>query len=65
MTHATLRSLVAALLLTVASDAFASQGPGIVSGGASAFTQTTMAIAVYGLSAIIIAMGLIGGLRRR
>lgn len=58
-----LSSLTAALLST--SMACASQGPGIAPGTASAFTQMAMAIAVYGLSAGIIIVGLIGALKRR
>ena len=47
------------------TSAIASQGPGMMPGTASAFTQTAMAIVVYGAAALIIAAGLIGGLRRR
>jgi hypothetical protein len=46
------------------SQALASQGPGTTVGGASATTQLAMAIVVYGISAAILAAGLIGALRR-
>lgn len=55
----------AALLLLTTGDAFASQGPGIAPGTAGAATQLGAAIAVYGGSALVIAAGLIGALRRR
>lgn len=47
-----------------ATAALASQGPGTTSGTASAFTQTAMAVVVYGVSAIVIATGLIGAARK-
>jgi hypothetical protein len=43
--------------------AFASQGPG-AAGTASMLTRTMMAILVYGVSALVVASGLIGALRR-
>jgi hypothetical protein len=48
-----------------AHAAFASQGPGGGPGTASAFTQSAMAIVVYGASALVVGMGLIGAARRR
>jgi hypothetical protein len=57
--------LLAAALLLPAASAFASQGPGGGMGSASNFTQVTMAVLVYGVSALIIGAGLIGALRRR
>jgi hypothetical protein len=56
--------LLAALLLPAAS-ALGSQGPGGGMGAAGSFTQITMAILVYGVSALIVGAGLIGALRRR
>jgi hypothetical protein len=44
--------------------ALASQGPGTGAGTAGHFTQLTMAVLVYGLSALVISAGLIGALRR-
>jgi hypothetical protein len=54
---------VAALLS--ASPALASQGPGGGLGTASNFTQLTMAIIVWGASALVVGTGLIGAVRRR
>ncbi|QPF87934.1 hypothetical protein IC762_01715 [Bradyrhizobium genosp. L] len=54
---------VAAILF--ANSAGASQGPGGGMGTASHLTQTLMALAVYGTSGLIIAVGLIGAARRR
>jgi hypothetical protein len=48
-----------------AGVAFASQGPGGGPGTASDFTQLAMAIIVYGVSALVVGMGLIGAARRR
>lgn len=56
---------IATALSMIATETFAAQGPGIAAGSASAFTQTVTAIAVYGLSALIVATGLIGALRQR
>jgi len=44
--------------------AFAAQGPGGGMGTASHFTQTTMAVLVYGVVAIVVCVGLIGAIRR-
>jgi hypothetical protein len=48
-----------------ADAAFASQGPGGGPGTASSFIQLTMAIIVYGTSALVVGTGLIGAARRR
>jgi hypothetical protein len=48
-----------------AGAVFASQGPGGGLGTASGFTQLAMAIIVYGTSALLVGMGLIGAARRR
>jgi hypothetical protein len=53
----------AAALLS-AGAAFASQGPGGGPGTASGFTQLAMAIIVYGASALVVGVGLIGAARR-
>jgi hypothetical protein len=58
-----LRAAIAAALLLPAG-AFASQGPGGGMGTAGSFTQIAMAVLVYGASALIVAAGLIGALRR-
>jgi hypothetical protein len=55
----------AASIPAQASHALASQGPGIATGTAGATTQLAMAIIVYGVSGMVIAMGLIGAMRRR
>jgi hypothetical protein len=57
-------ALLAAALLLPAASAVASQGPGGGMGTASSLTQATMAILVYGASALIVGAGLIGALRR-
>ncbi len=54
-----------AAVLFAATNALASQGPGILPGTASPITQTVMAVLVYGLSAAIVAFGLIGAVRKR
>ena len=54
--------LVFAAILTNA--AIASQGPGGGPGTASSFTQLTMAIIVYGTSALVVGAGLIGAALR-
>jgi hypothetical protein len=45
--------------------ALASQGPGGAPGTAGPVTQLVMAIVVYGGSALILAAGLIGALKRK
>jgi hypothetical protein len=60
-----LRLAVTAAMLLPAASAFASQGPGGGMGTASSLTQVTMAVLVYGASALIVGAGLIGALRRR
>jgi hypothetical protein len=61
------RAVLAALAAVVISNgtAFASQGPGAGMGTASHFTQTTVAVLVYGVAAIVVCVGLIGAVRRR
>jgi hypothetical protein len=56
-------SAVAGLLW--ANAAFASQGPGVSPGTASNLTQVMMAIIVYGPSALVVGVGLIGATLRR
>lgn len=63
-----LTALAAALalaVLTCADAALASQGPGGGMGTAGNFTQLSMAVLVYGTSAIVVGAGLIGAVRRR
>jgi hypothetical protein len=55
----------AAACLLWANAALASQGPGGGPGAASSFTQLAMAIIVYGTSALLVGIGLIGAARRR
>jgi hypothetical protein len=57
--------VIAASLLLPASSAWASQGPGIGAGTASATTQLAMAVIVYGASALAILAGAVGALRHR
>ena len=61
------RALLAALATVAISGgaAFASQGPGGGMGTASPFTQTAMAVLIYGMSAIVVCAGLIGAVRGR
>jgi hypothetical protein len=49
----------------LSSTALASQGPGTLPGTASGFTQIAMAVLVYGLCAVTVAVGLIGAARNR
>lgn len=51
-------------VLLVAGTALASQGPGTGRGAATALTQLTMAVLVYGAAALVVCAGLIGALRR-
>ena len=57
--------LVAFTTAAISSNAFAAQGPGGGIGTASHFTQTAMAVLVYGIVAIVVCAGLIGAVRRR
>ncbi|HEV7819676.1 MAG TPA: hypothetical protein VGO84_00755 [Burkholderiales bacterium] len=61
------RALLATFVTIAIADnaAFASQGPGGGIGTASHFTQTVMAVLVYGVVAIVVCAGLIGAVRRR
>ena len=58
-------AIPAIAVLLSASVAFASQGPGGGLGTASPFTRLAMAIMVYGASAIVVGVGLIGVARGR
>jgi len=55
----------AIVALLSAGHALASQGPGGAPGTASSFTQLAMAMMVYGTSALVVGVGLIGVARRR
>ena len=66
--NASISRAVLAAFVTIAiagSTALASQGPGGGTGTASHFTQTTMAVLVYGVAAIVVCAGVIGAVRRR
>lgn len=60
-----IRAVLTLLAISGIDVAQASQGPGAGMGTASHLTQMMMAVLVYGTSAIVIAAGLIGALRRR
>jgi hypothetical protein len=64
ISHAAFATPFAAACLLWANAAFASQGPGGGPGTASSFTQLAMAIIVYGTSALVVGIGLIGAARR-
>jgi hypothetical protein len=54
-------AVIPAIAVLLSTDAaFASQGPGGGLGTASPLTQLAMAIIVYGASAIVVGVGLIG-----
>jgi hypothetical protein len=55
----------AGMALLSVSPVLASQGPGGGLGTATGFTQTIMAIIVWGTSALVVGAGLIGAARRR
>lgn len=59
------RATLAAFTIAAISNgvALASQGPGGGMGTASHFTQTAMAVLVYGAAAIVVCVGLIGAVR--
>ena len=57
--------VTSAACLLWTNAALASQGPGGGPGSASIFTQLAMAIIVYGTSALVVGIGLIGAVRRR
>jgi hypothetical protein len=61
------RAMLAAFATVAISStaAFAAQGPGGGMGTASHFTQTAMAVLVYGVVAIVVCAALIGAARRR
>jgi hypothetical protein len=58
-------AVASAAALLSANAAFASQGPGGGPGTANSFTQLTMAIIVYGASALVVGAGLVVAARRR
>jgi len=57
-------ALSSPFVLLAAGAALASQGPGTTQGTATALTQFTMAVLVYGAVALVICAALIGALRR-
>ena len=57
-------ALAVTSILLASDAALAAQGPGTSAGTASGFTQLAMAVVIYGASALIVAAGLIGALRR-
>jgi hypothetical protein len=65
ISHFAVAATSAAAALLAASPVLASQGPGGGLGTATSFTQTTMAIIVWGTSALVVGAGLIGAARRR
>jgi len=65
ISHAAFGATSTVASLFWASAAFASQGPGGGPGTASSFTQLAMAIIVYGTSALVVGIGLLGAARRR
>jgi hypothetical protein len=60
-----LAEILGAAGLLCAHAALASQGPGVSPGTASSFTQLAVAIVVYGASALVVGVGLIGAARQR
>jgi hypothetical protein len=65
ISHVAVAATVAGIALLSASPVLASQGPGGGLGTASSFTQTAMAIIVWGTSALVVGAGLIGAARQR
>jgi len=63
--RAALAAVVIAMQASWTTIALASQGPGGGMGTASHLTQVAMAILVYGASALVVAVGLIGAARRQ
>jgi hypothetical protein len=57
-------ALAATLIALMSDAALAARGPGTSAGTASSLTQLVMAILVYGASALVVGVGLIGALRR-
>jgi hypothetical protein len=60
----TFGATAAVATLSWATGALASQGPGVATGTASHFTQLAMAIIVWGASALVVGIGLVGAMRR-
>jgi len=58
------RVAISAVALVGAETALAAQGPGVEAGATNPVAQLVMAILVYGASALIVGVGLIGSLRR-
>jgi hypothetical protein len=58
-------ALVAAGSRLWLEQAQASQGPGVTPGTASTTMQLAMAVIIYGGSALLIAVGLIGAVRKK
>jgi hypothetical protein len=65
ISHFTVAAASAVIALLSANPILASQGPGGGLGTATPFTQTAMAILVWGTSALVVGAGLIGAARRR
>jgi hypothetical protein len=65
MARAALAIAPIVIAMSWANAACASQGPGGAMGTASHLTQVAMAIIVYGASALIVGIGLIGAARGR
>jgi FtsH-binding integral membrane protein len=66
MNASLLRALLTAFAtVAISGTALASQGPGGGAATASHFTQTTMAVLVYGVAAVVVCVGLIGAARKR
>ena len=57
-------SMIVANLVSI-DAALAAQGPGTGAGTAGSLTQLAMAVVVYGMSALVVAAGLIGAVRGR
>jgi hypothetical protein len=64
ISRAAMAAAVVVMEVSWANAAVASQGPGGGMGTASHLTQLTMAILVYGASALVIGFGLIGAARK-
>jgi hypothetical protein len=52
------------VMVIMPAVAYASQGPGVGGGTATAWTQLAMAVAVYGGAGIMVVAGLIGAVRQ-
>ena len=65
LSRAAFAAVTTAANLAFAEAALAAQGPGTGAGTASSLVQLAMAVMVYGTSALVVAAGLIGAVRRR